>query len=565
MSPVTTGANPKRTARSSNWRVNSSSVKAVEGAYILRALKKVAGAVGLPAGYKVRFSTNAATSSFDADNEQIQIGAGDLFTKAPIPPENLDILVGRTLHEVAHQTINTAGVWASCLHKVPQAERPLFQSFVSIGEDIVIDYKLTSNENLRDYYEAAMEKAVLNRREPRMNSLLELWVEFALAKNPDIMMQAPDEMSEYMLELAELTEKLQVPMDRFSGTRIRADYYLSYWLAVKEVILHPPELPGDMFGSGLPAPDQDGETEEANIDGPTQKGPTDQKTDKEDKFSTPMDSKTAPIDQRLAKDIEEAMVSDTEDITQEIYKEFEEAGFKTTSRGFLITRKNETKTIQIKPDPELCRKLERILMIRQRLQSRVMRGENYGKLDMRKLHRSQTDQRIFKLKYRFPDGFPESAILVDMSGSMTGEQAEEVIIAATSLASVVKCQVWAYAQTSSEIAITRLNEGTYTHGARPEGNTPSGVALAAVADTLKKGGLIIHLTDGEHNVEFGPAEATAILNKKHIKAVHLLWSDHTAPYTGLQYKVLAGGLGEFPEALYQILIEQLKLEGMARK
>ena len=151
---VTTGNH--RTARSSNWRVNSSSVKAVEGAYILRALKKVAGAVGLPAGYKVRFAVKGATSSFDADNEQVQIGAGDLFAKAPIPPENLDILVGRTLHEVAHQTINTAGVWASCLHKVPQIERPFFRTFVSVGEDIVIDQKLTSNENLRDYYEAAM-------------------------------------------------------------------------------------------------------------------------------------------------------------------------------------------------------------------------------------------------------------------------------------------------------------------------------------------------------------------------------------------------------------------------
>jgi uncharacterized protein with von Willebrand factor type A (vWA) domain len=274
---------------------------------------------------------------------------------------------------------------------------------------------------------------------------------------------------------------------------------------------------------------------------------------------------TAPIDPKLATEIDEAMVSDTEDITQQIYNEFEDAGFKTNSRGFLITRKRETRTIQIRPDPEMCRKLERILSIRQRLQSRVMRGEIYGKLDMRKLHRSQTDQKIFKLKYRFPDGFPETAILVDMSGSMTGDQAEEVIIAATSLASVVKCQVWAYAQNSSEIAITRLNDGVYTHGARPEGNTPSGIALVSVGDTLKKGGLIIHLTDGEHNVEFGPAEANQLLKRRHIKAVHLLWSDHTAPYTGLEYKVLAGGLGEFPDALYRILIEQLKLEGMSRK
>jgi len=563
VSPVTTGT--KRPARSSNWRVNSSSVKAVEGAYILRSLRKVAGAVGLPAAYKVRFSTNGSGSSFDSDNEQIHIGAGDVFTKAPILPENLDILVGRTLHEVAHQTINTAGVWVSCLHKVPQAERPFFQTFVSIGEDIVIDQKLTSNDNLRDYYEAAMEKALSRRREPKLNNLLEVWAECTLAKNPDIMLEVPYELSDSIQELAELTEKLRVPMDRFSGTRIRAEYYISYWNFVKEWVMHPPDMPGDMLSSGLDTPEQSDESILDNIDGPTQKGPSDKEGEKEEEFSTPMDSDIAPIDQKLANDIEEAMVSDTEDITQQVYKEFEEAGFKVTSRGFLITRKKETRTIQIKPDPEMCRRLERILTIRQRLQSRTMRGENYGKLDMRKLHRSQTDQKIFKLKYRFPDGFPDSAILVDMSGSMTGDQAEEVIIAATSLATVVKCQVWAYAQCSSEIAITRLNDGTYTHGARPEGNTPSGVALVSVSETMKKGGLIIHLTDGEHNVDFGPAEASQILKKKGIKAVHLLWSDHTAPYAGLDYKVLVGGLAEFPEALYRILIEQLKLEGLGKK
>ncbi|MBI2849543.1 MAG: VWA domain-containing protein [Chloroflexi bacterium] len=562
MSSTTTRTH--RTARSSNWRVNSSSLKAVEGAYILRSLRKVAGAVGLPAGYKVKFLTNGSSSSFDGDTEVVQIAAGDLFKKAPIPPENLDVLVGRTLHEVAHHTINTAGVWASCLHKVPMAERPLFKTFVSIGEDIVIDQKLTSNENLRDYYESAMEIALVNRRPPQMNSLLELWVEYALIKNTEIMMEIPYElvetMQESLQELVELTEKLRVPMDRFSGTRIRSELYLSSWSVVRELVMHPPELPG-MAAGGLGTPESE-EGEPENIEGPTQKGPNDQK---KDELSTPMDSNSAPIDQRLADDIEEAMVADTEDITQDIYKQFENAGFKTTSRGFLITRKKEMRTIQIKPDAELCRRLERIINIRKRLQSRVMRGENYGKLDMAKLHRSQTDQRMFKLKYRFPEGFPESAILVDMSGSMSGDEAEEVIVAAASLANVVKCQIWSYAQCSSEIAITRLNDGVVTHGCRPEGNTPSGVALVAVAETLKKGGLIIHLTDGEHNVEFGPADATHILKKKGINAVHLLWGEHMEAYAGLNYKILSGGLGDFPDALYRMLIEQLKLDGLGKK
>ena len=143
-------------ARSSNWRVNSSSIKSVEGAYILRALRKVAGVAGLPAAYRVRFKVPNDTNDLAPENDDVKIEAGDVFKKAPIPPHNLDVLVGRTLHEVEHYTINTIGVWLSCQHKVPRDERELFQAFVSIGEDIVIDHRLTANVNLREYYETAL-------------------------------------------------------------------------------------------------------------------------------------------------------------------------------------------------------------------------------------------------------------------------------------------------------------------------------------------------------------------------------------------------------------------------
>jgi hypothetical protein len=97
------------------------------------------------------------------------------------------------------------------------------------------------------------------------------------------------------------------------------------------------------------------------------------------------------------------------------------------------------------------------------------------------------------------------------------------------------------------------------------GNTPSGIALVGVAETLKPGGLIIHLTDGEHNVEFGPAEATQVLDRKGINAIHLLWGKKEGPYEGLACKVLNNGLAEFPDALYWILVQQLGLAGLAER
>jgi hypothetical protein len=554
-----------RTARSSNWRVNSSSIKSVEGAHILRALKKVAGAAGLPASKKVRFNTNAYMNAVELDNDLVRIDAGDLFSKAPIPPENMDILVGRTLHEVQHYIINSSGVWSSCHYRVVEKERSFFKSFVEIGEDVITDNRLMSNANLRDYHEAAAEKLFSGRHSPHLNNLLEVWIEYSLAHNKDIIRYIPVELKPAMAELITLSSRIVEPMERLSGTRIRADLYVTTWELVRDIILHPPENQDEQSCSDghLPAesPPSDKQTQGRTLPGPTNFHPENPKP--RDTDLPLMNMVPAPIDDKLAESIEEAMTADTEDITKQVYNEFEEAGYMPRSMySFVITRKQEIKTITVKPDPEQCRKLERVLTIRKRLQSRTMRGENYGKLDMKKLHRSQTDQRMFKLKYRFPDGFPDCAILVDMSGSMTGKQAEEVITAATSLATVVKCKVWSYAEQGSEIKLVKLNDGKFTHKSTPCGNTPSGIALVGVADTLKPGGLIIHLTDGEHNVEFGPAEASQVINRKGVSAVHILWGTKEGPYEGLPCKVLTGGLGEFPDALYWILVDQLQLSGL---
>ena len=72
-----------------------------------------------------------------------------------------------------------------------------------------------------------------------------------------------------------------------------------------------------------------------------------------------MNAVPAPLDQKLAEAIEEAMASDTEDITKQVYRDFEEAGYNPRGLAFVVTRKHETKSVPVKPDPEQCRSLER--------------------------------------------------------------------------------------------------------------------------------------------------------------------------------------------------------------
>lgn len=78
-------------ARSENWRINKSSLIAVEGAQLLKALQKVAGAAGLPKDYAVKFATKAQMSGIDFDGKELVIGAGRIFQEAPLPADKMDV------------------------------------------------------------------------------------------------------------------------------------------------------------------------------------------------------------------------------------------------------------------------------------------------------------------------------------------------------------------------------------------------------------------------------------------------------------------------------------------
>ena len=78
----------------------------IEGAQILKALQKVAGAAGLPSDFKVKFATNAKSSGIDFDEKEVVIGAGRLFQEAPIPADLFDVLQRKASTEL-HELMTT--------------------------------------------------------------------------------------------------------------------------------------------------------------------------------------------------------------------------------------------------------------------------------------------------------------------------------------------------------------------------------------------------------------------------------------------------------------------------
>jgi predicted metal-dependent peptidase len=587
-------------ARSDNWRINKSSLMAVEGAQILRALQKVAGAAGLPRDFQVRFSTKDASSGINAQDKELIIGGGRLFEEAPILADKFDVLVGVVLHEVGHWIIGTEAVWQSTSYAYRTGDvraAKMFHEFVNIGEDIVVESRTRANPNLVDYEEALFKWATSKMREAHPNKLLELWIEYALGHKADRLLNLPPEMDVPMSELVALTGWLR--SGRGHSTLDRAAAYSKYWEAVKEdLVLNPPKPPVITPPAGVdanskkhndgtdtstqsekpstPAPDSEPEPEDAegnmednaepdnNEDGSGDGGEAGVGSDKEtepkgdEELKAPLTPQPEDaISNELAQAIEDAIQSDSEDITNELAAEFGNERIATP-----VIRSRETKTPLIKPNPTLCKRLERIMTIRKRLQSRVMHGEQYGRIDKRHLHRVGTDERIFNLRYKFPDGFPNTKILIDLSGSMSGKEADEVLEAAGALQTLVNAEVWCYSADKT-VDLVRVDEGKLVHRHKPDGWTPSGLAIVGVSLGMRRGGLVIHLTDGGHNKGEDPWNAHWILAERGIELVNLIWgSDITHyRYDGMNYKQI-DGLAEFPDALYQILIEKAKLRNI---
>ena len=611
-------------ARSDNWRINKSGIMPVEGAQILKALQKVAGAAGLPSDFKVRFATKVSGSNMAFEDNTLMIGAGQLFKEAPIPAELFDVLVGITLHETGHQQIQTDRIWNETKPYAQYWEQKAideFQKFVNVGEDIAIESRVRSDPNLAEYDKALFDWAAPQMRDAEMEKLMEVWIEYALGHKSDKVLNLPDELTEPMQQLIALTGWLRKP----HNFQDRASAYRSYWSAVKEAILNPKQPPpqqgqpsqdetqgqsgtDDQQDEPEPADSPDNSSNEKEDGEPSDKpelsspesdsgaennptqppeqndvagdsdgdssAPESSVSSEEDEVtgSKELDRPLAPkpedaISDELAQAIEDAIETDQEDITDEVAQEFtEQLDDGRIARTLTVLRSRETKTPLIKPDMLLRKRLERIMTIRKRLQTRIMRGEQYGRIDKRHLHRIATDERIFNLRYKFPDGFPNTRILLDLSGSMSGRQADEVLQAAGALQTLVNAEVWSYDHSGGSVNLVRMDEGKLIHHSSLGGGTPSGLGIVGVSLGMKKGGLIIHLTDGEHNVGQTPWSAHWILKKRGIDLVNLLWGRSSRHYSmdGMNYKQLHG-LAEFPDALYQILVEQVKLSKMGGK
>lgn len=557
-------------ARSDNWRINKSALMAVEGAQILRALQKVAGAMGLERGWKIKFLTNQEMAGIDFEKEEILIGAGDSFDSAPMSGERFDVLVGKMVHEVEHWMVESNKIAGG--EFLTERENQLYHSFCNIGEDVVIETCLAGS-CIAEYQKALLDHYLPKMRKAQSNRLLEVWIEYALAHKADVVTRLPDELVEAGMELVKLTTELRKEPPTYS----RNFLYVQTWTKIKRVVMDPPkvepqeqtqmeqEKQGEM-GSGAESKADEKENGENGEDGiepkegeaETEMAPN-VSLGGDEELENPYEMepvKEERMDKELEQEIDNALEKEIEDITGKVKKMYPNS----PDSGAFILREREKTTPLLEPNRELAKRLGAIKTIRSRLQNRDLHGEKYGKIDKRHLHRAGTDQRVFVQRFKLPNGFPKTKILLDLSGSMRTKETHEVLEASGALKMVVEAEVWCYYR-ESEIRLVRLDEGKMVHIYESRGDTPSGNALLGLSVGMAKGELILHLTDGEYNIGIELLEADAMVRKNGVDIVHILWKDRGDRFVGTNFRVI-NGIGEFPEALAQILMEQARLGGL---
>jgi len=551
-------------ARSGNWRIRKSTIPAIEGANVLRVLGRFGGIVGV----NRPISFNTEVSYLDTEKKDIHIQG--LFNTYPVDGEDMDVMVGFMLHEAMHLVRESDKVYER--FRDVQSIKPgsPFWYFLNIGEDIHVDLEIRQSlPNLNEYVQKARDWAAKRKRAYRKDNLLETWCELELYGNKQALMDAPDEMLEPLQNLVELSNKIK--LDGWGG---RVGDYWNTWVLITDFVEnqhkeiqkdqkaqqnHPKQQKKDMPDKkdSKPEPPSSKSESEPQPQKDMESGEPKPEPELEpDYMPTPNANVTNTIDPELEKLIQDALEKETEDLTEEIGELLVESG--TQLGNFTIIQTVNKDGALLSPNNELVGKLKVVLSIKKRLQKRDLRGEVNGKIDTRKLHRAVMDGKCFKQRFKFPGSFPESAILLDLSGSMTTEQRQEVIMASCAMTALVKSKVYGYQERNRQVMVTRLDEGYKVRVETAGGNTPSGLALITTAKQLKRGGLVIHLTDGKHNKGISPYHTRPVIDKMGIDVVNVIWGDNATPdaYDGMIIKSIKG-LAEFPSALQELLVEKL--------
>ncbi len=505
------------TSYSKYWRTNYSKDKAVELAFGLRALRKVAGYLGQNVKsvyWEGMIDSSLKSRSIVIDTKQIQ----NIY---PIAFNTFDIMVGQVLKEGIASIEWTEWVYEKVYNRsdyMSDLLEPYFKAIISASENIYV-YEHSKREKIWSLYLLNYIKNETKHNisdpsfEPTPQSLADVWI------GKTILNKAYNSLHFYFLLpigiLNKYTVKIQnIVQIKSVGQRrdTRIDIYIKLWNEFAAAILKinnwivPHSYPNLIF-----------------------KNQNEQNMDEQNDLDE--DQPYSPLDKDIANQVLEEVDQDMADLTNNIIKVVSDpqAGVMPT-----IFKKGIAKS-NTKADMHQVARLKQIFKSQESLIKRVKkrqfkRGTLEGKLDPKRLYRSPINGRVFKLREnKSPDYFWHICIVADASASMTGKEghnkpwltAEQVFI---SLAAAAKgfnnhLDIFSYCEDKKKCVLTKLFHGNTLYSVLPTGQTPSGQAILGAAMLLKKKykkTMIIHITDGASNCGLRISEAISYCNKNKI-------------------------------------------------
>jgi len=475
------------------WRKNKSGQEGEELANILRAIRKVAGHIGMNVG-NVEW---AGLPGRERVQGVITLDPSFVMRDYPLPPGKMDVLVGIVVREAYRNREWSNLVWEKIEEASPKIsflEKDLLWKMFLTAEEIFLD-KLAEKNTLGLYVQKVRKilfypPARDYSAPPTAPALFDLWWRKALdayeAERANLLYQEP--LSKLTARTDELAHIYNEKISVIERCRQRSVFYLSLWEEVKALITPWKREEITYFTTWK----EEGE--------------------KREKIKKKKDTLTAkkPISLQLGAEIEKSLAVGSSDITPLVKAICGEAEnvIRTTKWDFTIPG-------QPIKDPYLVARLKAVFQAYAHRVKVFNRGLKNGSIDRRRLYRAHINGNCFMLKQFIPEAAWNITLLVDASQSMAGPKWQLVENTIYSLFKALKgqknkLQTYGYLEHDGVCIISELLRRGMLYSIPPQGRTPSGQAIIAAALLMPKVGkrrLIIHITDGESNcgcdVEYG--------------------------------------------------------------
>ena len=585
---------------SRKWRTTSSQIKEIELANSLRSLERVVGNVLVgKAPMKLRYGTDISYQQ----GQTIAIDSRLATKQTPIDSNDFDVLCGLSLHEATHKKVGTNHISYRATPNL-SGTKLSYDSIVQIGEEIYVDNTVSQTSPIHASYIKKAREAYGKDMKVNWDNPVESWLATSVYGIP-----FPQDINQKTLKilnhLFQLSEDLKTKVGK-SWKRVwlehsaREKLYRDCWEKVRYLV-EKPQFPGskprkkldrillsqaqqeydkwkkqqkpdvslevsndDFFGeetwadkvfSGEDLDEQESvepseSKKETQLDSEEAIGESkiDELGFRSDETVIPDFHQKYDLDEELKELVEEALLSESEDITNEI-----DNITNVKCKHPIVFKLAQSKPIE-DFETSLVRELEWLRELKNSTGKVVYNGEPKGKVNGRQLFRVKTDGLIFKKIFRQPQKDISLVLLLDASGSMGGK--ESIYKAASSAHRIIpETKVFSYTDApNTGIVIQNHTIGKKFLEIIPTSNTPSGIALLVMAVKFPSS-LIVHFTDGLSNVGTTPQDALQIITDKfpNTTIINVIYQGDIRQYNGAESNkitnIMLRDLSYFPNLL----------------